>query len=118
MKPETFRRLALALPEVAEGEHMGHPDFRAGGDYKKPGRIFASLFGGPDGQERGMVKVSLDEQEELLRAHPDVFEPCAGAWGRQGCTAVRLELAKVAVVRGALKSAWRRVCSPGAPERS
>jgi hypothetical protein len=32
-----FRRLALSLPEAAEGAHMGHPDFRV------RNKIFASL---------------------------------------------------------------------------
>ncbi len=86
---------------------MGHPDFRVGVVGGKGGRIFASLFGGPEGEERGMVKVTPEEQEELVGAHPGVFEPCAGAWGRQGCTAVRLEAARVGIVRGAMESAWR-----------
>lgn len=86
---------------------MGHPDFRVGVVGGRGGRIFASLFGGPEGEEKGMVRVTADEQEELVSAHPGVFEACAGAWGRQGCTAVRLEAARVAVVRKALGMAWR-----------
>jgi hypothetical protein len=30
-----------------------------------------------------------------------------GAWGRRGCTSVRLSAAKTAGVRGALQRAWR-----------
>jgi hypothetical protein len=37
MTPDEFRRLALALPEAVESEHMGHPDFRV----RK--KIFATL---------------------------------------------------------------------------
>lgn len=103
MTPEAFRRMALGFPEATEGEHMGHPDFRVGG------RIFATLFGAGDGC--GMVKVSPREQGELVAAHPDVFEPCNGAWGRQGCTAVKLKAAKAAVVRPAMESAWRGVAA-------
>ena len=29
--PGDFRRLALALPEAEESQHMGHPDFRVRG---------------------------------------------------------------------------------------
>lgn len=105
MTPDSFRRLALGLPGASEAEHMGHPDFRVNG------RIFASLFGGPDGQERGMVKVSPDEQEALVAKHPDVFEPCAGAWGRQGCTAVHLKPARVAMMKGPMESAYRAAAS-------
>ena len=31
MNDERIRRLALALADVAEGSHMGHPDFRVNG---------------------------------------------------------------------------------------
>jgi hypothetical protein len=41
MSSSRFRRVALALPEVIEGSHQGHPDFRVGK------RIFATL-GYPD----------------------------------------------------------------------
>lgn len=94
--PAAFRKLALALPGASEGEHMGHPDFRAGG------RIFASLTA--DG-ERGMVKVSPAEQRELVRTDPAAFEPAAGAWGKSGCTMVALDAADPAAVRLALASA-------------
>src|SRR5574340_599418 len=35
MTVNDFRRIALAMPEAAEGFHMGHPDFRV------DGKIFA-----------------------------------------------------------------------------
>lgn len=31
MTSDTFRRLALTMPETLEVGHMGHPDFRVGG---------------------------------------------------------------------------------------
>jgi hypothetical protein len=37
MTADEFRRLALSFPEVVEGSHMGHADFRVGG------KIFATL---------------------------------------------------------------------------
>lgn len=37
MTVEEFRKTALALPDVEERAHMGHPDFRVAG------RIFATL---------------------------------------------------------------------------
>jgi hypothetical protein len=61
-----------------------------------------------------MVKLSPDEQQELVRAHPAAFEPSSGAWGRQGCTNVRLSAADEATVRGALLLAWEGVVAkPG-----
>jgi hypothetical protein len=100
MTPDGFRRLALALPGAVEGEHMDHPDFRANG------RIFATLL--PDG-ERGMVKVPPLRQRELLRDHEGAFAAGSGAWGRQGCTLVRLADVSAAVLRDALSSAWPAV---------
>jgi hypothetical protein len=93
---DDFRRLALDLPGATEHAHMGHPDFRA------HGRIFASLH---TQDQFGMVKVTPEEQAELLRTS-GAFEPSAGAWGRQGCTNVRLAAADERDVRGALLLAW------------
>jgi hypothetical protein len=56
-----------------------------------------------------MVKLTPEEQRELLRTNPETFEPSAGAWGRQGCTNVILERADVAAVRGALLLAWHAI---------
>jgi hypothetical protein len=97
---DEFRKLALAFPETSEGVHMGHPDFRVGG------RIFASL-GYPDAGW-GMVNLTPDQQQVLVRADPRVFAPGPGAWGRNGCTSVRLRSARKTVVRGALLQAWRK----------
>jgi len=94
---ERFRRLALSLPETVEGSHMGHPDFRTAG------KIFATLRHPPEGW--AMVKLTPEEQAAVIAAHPDVFEPASGAWGRGGSTMVRLEHAPDDVVRKALVSA-------------
>ncbi len=99
MGPEEFRRLATSLPETVEKEHMQHPDFRVGG------KIFATI-GYPD-EHWAMVKLSPQQQEQLVRSHPDVFTPAKGAWGRRGSTSVRLKAATRSVARKALLAAWR-----------
>jgi len=93
-----FRSLALGLPEAVESSHMDHPDFRVGN------KIFATL--GPR-EAWGMVKLTPAEQAEFIRREPEVDQPAAGAWGRQGCTIVTLKPAKVVTVRLALNAAWR-----------
>jgi len=98
MTADEFRKLALSLPEASESAHMQHPDFRV------RGKVFATLE--PD-QEWGMVKLTPDEQASFLHAEPDVFKPASGAWGRGGCTIVRLGDADGATVREALIAAWR-----------
>ena len=99
MTPAEFRRLALSLPGVIESSHMSHPDFRVGG------KIFATL-GYPD-KDRGMVVLPAEEQAKLIKAHPKVFAPAKGAWGKQGSTIVRLDAANASTVRSALEIAWR-----------
>ncbi len=98
MTPTEFRHLATALPEVQEGEHHGHPDFRA------HGRVFASLL--PDGV-RAMVKVPPAVQQRLVAAHGKVCAPANGAWGRAGCTLFVLALATEQLVGAALQEAWQ-----------
>jgi hypothetical protein len=97
MTADDFRQAALGMAGAMERSHMGHPDFRA------HGRIFATLH---SNDEWGMVKVTPAEQRELMRAHPDVFVPSAGAWGRQGCTNVKLAAADERTVRAAMLLAW------------
>ncbi len=79
---DDFRRLALDMQDAIESAHMGHPDFRANG------RIFATLH---TGDQFGMVKLTPEEQQEFMRTSPAMFIPSSGAWGRQGCTNVRLD---------------------------
>jgi hypothetical protein len=99
MTPAEFRRIALALPEAVEQEHMNHPDFRVGG------KIFATLGG--KGPGTGMVKLTPVQQKRFLAEHPGSFELAAGAWGRGGATLVRLADARKSAVLDALEMAWR-----------
>lgn len=109
MTADQFRTLAIDLQGAVEGAHMGHADFRANG------RIFASL----DKDERtGMVKLSPEEQQEVVREHPGMFDPASGAWGRQGYTTVQLAAATVAAVRSAMLLAWQAaIAKPPAKKR-
>jgi len=109
MTADDFRDIALSMHGATEGSHMGHPDFRANG------RIFATLH---PGDQWGMVKVTPDEQRAFIDDHPRVFEPSSGAWGRQGCTNVRLEAADRATVRGAMVLAWEAVVAKPPAKKS
>ena len=100
MTEDDFREIALGLDGAVEGSHMGHPDFRANG------RIFASLH---NNDTTGMVALTPGQQAEFLRGHPAMFEPSAGAWGRQGATTVKLAAATRPAVRSALLLAYQSV---------
>jgi len=101
--PAEFRRLALRLPEVVEGTHMGHADFRVGG------RIFATLGYPNDGF--AVVMLSPQDQDLIVRDHPRAFAPVAGKWGASGSTTVALGAVgrtSAAAVAVALEAAWRK----------
>lgn len=109
MTADDFRRLALKMNDAVEGAHMGHPDFRA------HGKIFATIY--PDGR-RGMVKLTPDQQQEFIRANPAMFEPASGAWGREGCTAVRFESVDEDLLGEAMTLAWQNSARTPAVRRS
>ena len=95
-----FRRVALSMRDATENAHMEHPDFRV------DGKIFATL-GYPD-QNHGMVILPPEEQARLVQAHPDIFSPAKGAWGRRGSTAVRLSDVDEPTLRRLMEIAWRK----------
>lgn len=91
--------MALGLKDTIESAHMGHPDFRV------VGRIFATLHAD---MQYGMVALTPEQQQEFMHAHPNAFSPEVGAWGRQGCTAVRLDAVDEDTLGEALTLAWQR----------
>jgi hypothetical protein len=108
MTPADFRRIALALRDVVEGAHMGHPDFRVND------RIFATLHGD---DRFGMVNLSPEQQAEFMRAHPAMFTPESGAWGRAGSTRVHLAVADMEAVGEALTLAKQNAVRKGRPKK-
>jgi hypothetical protein len=100
MKPDDFRRIALGLEGAQEGAHMGHPDFRVNN------RIFATLH--PD-QQFGMVKLTPDQQQTFMQADPGTFAPESGAWGRAGCTSVRLASVSGETLGETMTLAWQNI---------
>ena len=100
MNGADFRRIALSLPDTAEGSHFGNPDFRAGG------RIFATLS--QERQGYGVLLLSPEQQAGMVEDAPEVFSPVPGGWGRQGSTRVCLEAATPDIVEASLRTAWRR----------
>ena len=102
MTGKDFRRIVLGLVGAVEGAHMGHPDFRV------HGRIFATLR---NRDTLGMVVLPPDEQLKMIGAHPDVFAPESGAWGRAGCTRFQLEVIDEEILGEAATLAWRNIAT-------
>lgn len=109
MNAAEFRAAALGLPGVVEAAHMGHPDFRV------RGKVFASL-GYPD-ESWAMVKLTREQQRFYLEKAPAIFNPCNGAWGRQGCTNIHLASASKALLTTALGAAYENVARGKAPAK-
>lgn len=103
MTPAAFRALALQFPEVTEGAHMNHPDFRV------HGRIFATL--GYPSDDFAVVMLTPAEQSEFVKEGAGAFVPVKGGWGSKGSTNVRLQRADPALVKRALAAAWERKSS-------
>ena len=100
MHANDFRRMALGMKGAVESAHMGHPDFRVAN------RIFATLH---HDRAFGMVKLTPDQQEQLMREHPEAFTPETGAWGLSGCTRVRLAAVEEEALGEALTLAWQNI---------
>jgi hypothetical protein len=102
-----FRTLALSLPEANEEPHFDRPSFRV----RK--KIFATLW---EPQGKCMVKLTPEQQDDYVEAHPDTVEPVRGIWGAMGATLVNLTgkaAAKPTLLRELLTLAWRNA----APKR-
>jgi hypothetical protein len=109
LSAKDFRRIALGMKDTIESAHMGHPDFRVNG------RIFATLH--PDHQS-GMVKLTPDQQQNFVRENPAAFMPENGAWGRQGCTSVRLDSVDEDTLGEAITLAWQNTAKKRVTGRS
>ncbi len=101
MTLDSFRKLALSLPESSESLHHDHPDFRVGK------RVFATL-GYPD-VSWGMIKLTPTQQARFVSLQPKVFVPVKGGWGARGSTNVKLRMANRAALWPALRAAWTNV---------
>ena len=108
LRAEDFRRIALGMTGAVEGAHMGHPDFRVNG------RIFATIHAD---HKWGMVKLTPEQQETFVRSNSAAFVPENGAWGRQGCTAVRFDAADEDAVGEAMTLAWQSSAAEPVPHR-
>ncbi|HEX9136093.1 MAG TPA: MmcQ/YjbR family DNA-binding protein [Nitrospirota bacterium] len=109
LNAKDFQRIALGMKDAMESAHMGHPDFRVNG------RIFATLH---SDLHSGMVKLTPDQQQTFVRENPAAFMPEAGAWGRQGCTQVRLDSVDEDTLGEAITLAWQNTARKRGTGRS
>jgi hypothetical protein len=98
MTAADFRRLALSLPDTAEGSHFEVEDFRVGG------KIFATLAYQKTGC--GVLLLTPEQQAGMIEDAPETFSPVPNKWGLRGATLVRLAKVKPDILEGALRTAW------------
>ena len=109
MTERDFRRMALALEGAVEGAHMGHADFRA------HGRIFATLRHEPT--PFGVVMLTPEQQYEFVE-RCRAFTPETGAWGRAGCTRVKIQDLDEDTLGEAVTLAWRNAAAKAAARKA
>ncbi len=100
MTPDTFRQLALSLPNVQAVLILGAEEFRIGL------RTFASL--GSPHVSMAMIKLTPQEQARFVGLAPAAFAPQPGGPGARGGTQVKLPLAEPNLVHEALAAASRK----------
>lgn len=54
-----------------------------------------------------MVKLTPEQQQDFISADSAAFVPASGAWGRQGCTTVRLDSVAKDKLGEAITLAWQ-----------
>jgi hypothetical protein len=109
MTPAAFRKIALSLPDTAEGSHFGVKDFRVGG------RIFATLA--YERQGSGVLLLTPEQQAEMVAEAPELFAPVPNGWGKHGATLIHLAKATPDILEGALRTAWANRQPASRPRR-
>jgi len=97
---EYFRKLALTFPDVTEEPHFHLSSFR----YK--GKIFATWC---EEDNRGMVKLTPEEQSVFCAFGDQVFYPVHGTWGQKGATFVDLKKVRMDMFKDAFELAYKGV---------
>lgn len=105
-RPVTFavaRRLALALPGVAEGTSYGTPAFRIAGRY---------FFRLREDGESLAIKIDFDTREALLQANPRAFF-ITDHYRGYPAMCVHLSAVRLPELKALLEESWRYI----APKR-
>ncbi|MEO8533639.1 MAG: MmcQ/YjbR family DNA-binding protein [Flavobacterium sp.] len=101
---ETFRILALELPEATEEHHFEKTSFRI----RK--KIFATI---DEKNNRGIFKFNEIDQSVFCASSEMIFYPIPNKWGKQGWTFVDLAKVPVEMFKDALSLSYHTV----APEK-
>jgi hypothetical protein len=97
---ETFRQMALSLPDAIELPHFDRASFRVSK------RIFATM---DEKKKIAVLMFSPLEQSVFCAFDKTIIYPVPGGWGRQGCTIFELSRVKKAMLKDALNVVYTEV---------
>ena len=97
---ETFRQMALSLPDAIELPHFDRASFRVN---KK---IFATML---EKDKTAVLMFSPLQQSVFCAFDKTIIYPVPGGWGKKGCTIFELSKMKKAMLKDALGVAYEEV---------
>ena len=97
---ETFRQMALSLPDAIELPHFDRASFRVN---KK---IFATML---EKDKIAVLMFSPLQQSVFCAFDKTIIYPVPGGWGKKGCTIFELSKMKIAMLKDALGVAYEEV---------
>ena len=101
MTVDEFRALALSLPKVIEKPHFERASFRV--DAPR-GKTVATLL---EKDASANVFLTMDEQEMLIGAEPEIFSKVPNKWGDKGATTIALARVNNSTAQSALIMSWK-----------
>jgi hypothetical protein len=101
MTVDEFRALALSLPEVIEKSHFERASFRVDAPRAK---TVATLL---EEDASANVFLTVEEQEMLIGAEPEIFSKVPNKWGDKGATTIVLSNVDQKTARSALIMSWK-----------
>ncbi len=106
MTADEFRALALSLPQAIEKPHFERASFRV--DAPR-GKTIATLL---EQDASANVFLTVEEQEMLIGAEPNIFSKVPNKWGDKGATTIALSAVDETTALSALKMSWRHAAPP------
>lgn len=106
MTVDEFRTMALSFPHAIEKPHFDRASFRV--DAPR-GKTIATLL---EANATANVFLSVEEQEMLIGAEPQVFSKVPNKWGDKGATTIALAAVDETTALSALKMSWRHAVPP------
>ncbi len=103
---ETFRQMALTLPNTIELPHFEKTSFRVTLPGSKTSRIFATM---DEKQKIVVLMFSPLEQSVFCAFDKNIIYAVPGGWGRQGCTIFELSKIKKAMMKDALDVVYKEI---------